>query len=113
MVDIDKFAENKVLKDKYGLEEPVAVIATAPIVEEAVKVVEKTEFKVVLVKASEETKEKLNAVKVVNRLLGVGLKEAMELTKNPPVILNEKASKEEAEAIRSEFAALNAVVELQ
>lgn len=99
------------LKEKYGLEETVAV--AAPVIAEVAKVDEQKEFKVLLTKVSEVSAEKLNAVKVVNRLLNVGLKAAMDLIKEPPVILNEKASKEEAEAIRAEFAALNATVELK
>lgn len=125
MVDINKFADDlvslnvtelqqlkKVLKDKYGLEETIAV-AAAPVVAEVAKVEEQTDFKVLLTKVSEVTTEKLSAVKIVNRILAVGLKSAMDLCKEPPVVLKEKASKEEAESIKAEFAALNAIVELK
>ena len=125
MADLEKLAQEltsldvnqlvafkKILKDKHGLEEPTAVVAS--VVEEVKeKVAEKTEFKVLLTKVSEVTAEKLNAVKVVNKILNVGLKAAMDLIKEPPVILKEVASKEEAETIRAEFAALNAEIELK
>lgn len=100
----------KVLKDKYGLEEAIPIIATPTI--QATKVEEKTIFDVLLKSVSTVTTEKLTAVKIVNKLTQVGLKIAMEMTKSLPVKLKEKVSKEEAEAIKAEFAILNCEVEL-
>jgi large subunit ribosomal protein L7/L12 len=126
MVDVEKFADElvklsvvelidlkKVLKEKYGLEINEAM-ATTKTEEKTVEVVEeKTSFTVKLIKVSEVTSEKLNAVKVVNRILdNIGLKAAMDLIKEPPVLLKEGISKTDAETIRAEFNALNAVVEL-
>lgn len=125
MVKVEKLADDlaalnvselqhlkKYLKEKYGLEETVAV-AAAPAVAEVAKVEEQTEFRVLLTGVSDVTSEKLGAVKIVNRMLNVGLKPAMDLIKEPPVILNERASKIEAEAIKAEFNALNATIELK
>ena len=101
-----------VLKEKYGLTIAQATIAQeviAPI--EAVK--EKTSFNAILTKVSEETKEKLSSVKEINRITAVGLKAAMEISKNLPFKLKENVSKVEAEGVKNIFAALNATVEIE
>jgi ribosomal protein L7/L12 len=102
----------KVLKDKYGLEINEALsVALKEEIEEVKE--EKTSFKVSLTKVSEETSKKLNAVKEVNRILNVGLKQAMEMVKTSlPVVLNENASNIEAQEIKTTFAAFEAEVEL-
>ena len=99
----------KILKDKYGLEESVAVV-TAVVVEPE-KVDEKTEFDVILNKVADGS-DKLNTVKVINKALNVGLKPAMNLIKNLPVTLLKKVSKSEAESLKNELVLLNAEVEI-
>jgi large subunit ribosomal protein L7/L12 len=124
MVDVDKVAEGlvalnvtelialkKVLKDKYGIEEPIPVTATV-IAEEAKVVEEKTEFNVVLQSIGSGA-DKLNAVKEINKFNNVGLKQAMELTKSFPSLLKERVSKADAESIKSSLAALNAEITIE
>lgn len=110
MVELLEF--KKILKEKYGIEESAPIIATTAVVEEPVKPEEKTSFNVKLMSVSEVSAEKLNAVKIVNSITNLGLKEAMAFTKNLPGILKENVSKTEGEEIISQLAALNAVVEL-
>jgi len=103
----------KVLKDKYGIEyEPVTVVNSVVEKEPEKKVEEKTEFDIKLTRVSEVTKERLDAVKLVNQLTNVGLKEAMNLVKSLPSILKEKVPKLQAEEFKSKLVALNAEVEL-
>jgi|WetSurMetagenome_2_1015567.scaffolds.fasta_scaffold255255_3 large subunit ribosomal protein L7/L12 len=110
-LDVKQLIElKKVLKDKYGLEETVAVTTT--IIEEKPIVEEKTHFNVRIIKVSEITAEKLNSVKVINKILECGLKTANDMIKVLPVILKENVPKMEAESIKSELGVLNAIVEL-
>lgn len=124
-IDIEKFADDlvsldvkqlqtlkKVLKDKYGLEETIPVAAPAAVKEEPVKIVEKSHVNINLTKVSEVVSEKLNAVKVINRLINVGLKPAMDLTKQLPSLISENVVRADAEQFKTEMAALNCEVEL-
>jgi ribosomal protein L7/L12 len=99
----------KILKDKYNLEESIAVVA-APIIEPE-KVEEKTSFDVILTKIGEGG-DKLSAVKIINNATKIGLKPAMDLTKNLPATLLKGVSKIEAETIKNELSALNATIEI-
>jgi large subunit ribosomal protein L7/L12 len=70
----------------------------------------KTEFDVILKAPGEK---KLDVVKVVKNITGLGLKEAKELVDKAPQPIKEKISKEEAEAIRQQLADLGAEVEVK
>lgn len=100
----------KILKDEYGIEPaaaaPVAVAAAAP----AAAAAEKTEFTVVLKSAGAN---KLNVVKVVKELTGLGLKEAKDLVDAAPSALKEGVSKDEAEALQKALTEGGAEVELK
>lgn len=102
----------KVLKEKYNLEME-APAAVAIVEEKPEPIVEKTEFKIVLTGVSPISSEKLNSVKIINKLLNIGLQPSMALTKELPSVIMEKASKLEAETFKTEMGALNATVELQ
>lgn len=103
---------------KKALEERFGVTAAAPVAVAAVPgvagpaaaapaVEEKTEFDVEL---TEIGPNKLNVIKVVRELTGLGLKEAKELVEAAPKVLKEAASKEEAEAIKKKLEEVGAKV---
>lgn len=100
----------KDLEEKFGVSAaaPVAMAAmpggAAPAVEE------KTEFDVVLVSPGEK---KINVIKVVRELTGLGLREAKDLVDNAPNPVKEGASKEEAEAVKAKLEDAGATVELK
>lgn len=102
----------KILKDKYHLEASTHAPIKEEKEEEVKEEVKKTSFNVVLVKTSDVTTERLGAVKIVNRIMNVGLKAANDLTKELPVTIMENIPTEEAESIKAEFAAFNAVITL-
>jgi len=70
----------------------------------------KTEFDVVLVDAGAN---KINVIKVVREITGLGLKEAKDLVDNPPKPVKEQASKEEAEELKKKLEEAGAKVELK
>ena len=84
----------------------VAAVAGAPAGEAAVEE-EKDSFDVVLVGAGDK---KIQVIKVVRELTGLGLKEAKELVEGAPKLLKEGVSKEEAEAIKKQLEAAGATV---
>ena len=100
-----------ILKDDYGIEPAaaaaVAVAAPAAAGEAAV---EKTEFDVILKDAGAN---KLNVVKEVKNLLGLGLKEAKDLVDGAPSPLKSGVNKAEAESIKAALEGAGAVVEVK
>jgi large subunit ribosomal protein L7/L12 len=100
----------KVLKDDYGLEMKTTVeVATKEEVEEVAEV--KTSVTVTLTKIPDGA-QKLSAVKVINNFTQLGLKPSMDLTKSLPSVIKENVPIAEAEAFKSEMAALEAIIEL-
>ena len=111
MADLKKFAEElvnltvkevnelaQILKDEYGIEPAAAAVAVAaPAAGGEVAAQEKTTFDVVLKAAGGA---KLQVVKLVKELTGLGLKEAKELVDAAPKAVKEGASKEEAESLK-------------
>ncbi|MGQ9755946.1 MAG: 50S ribosomal protein L7/L12, partial [Desulfotomaculales bacterium] len=71
---------------------------------------EKTEFDVILAAVGDK---KINVIKVVREVTGLGLKEAKELVDNAPKPIKEKVNKEEAEAIKKKFEEAGATVEIK
>ncbi|WP_332060741.1 MULTISPECIES: 50S ribosomal protein L7/L12 [unclassified Bartonella] len=123
MADLEKIVEDlsnltlleaaelsKLLEEKWGVSAaaPVAVAAVAgagaPVAEE------KTEFDVILVEGGAQ---KINVIKEVRALTGLGLKEAKDLVEGAPKPIKEGASKDEAEKIKSQLEAAGAKVELK
>lgn len=98
-----------VLKSEYGIEPAAAavVVAGGPA---AAAVEEKTAFNVVLKSAGAS---KLNVVKVVKDLTGLGLKEAKELVDGAPKSIKEGVSKAEAEDLKAKLTEAGAEVEIQ
>ena len=98
----------KAVEEEFGVSAaPVAAVGVAA---PAAAVEEKTEFDVVL--ASFGAK-KLDVIKVVRELTGLGLKEAKELVEGAPKTLKEGVSKEEAESLKEKLVAAGAEVEIK
>ena len=108
--DVQELA--KVLKEEYGIEPAAAAVAVAaPVAGGEAAAEEQTEFDVILKSAGDA---KLNVIKAVKDLLGLGLKEAKELVdKAPGATLKEKVSKAEAEQIKSTLEEAGAEVEVK
>ena len=92
----------KALEEKFGVSAaaPVAVAAAA----------EQTEFDVILANAGAS---KINVIKVVREVTGLGLKEAKELVDGAPKALKEKVSKADAESLKEKLEAAGATIEIK
>jgi len=101
-----------ILKDEHGIEPAAAAVAVAaaPGAGGGDGGAEKTEFDVVLNSAGSA---KLQVVKEVKGLMGVGLKDAKELVDGAPTTLKEGVAKDEAEKIKAALEAAGADVELK
>lgn len=104
----------KALEEKFGVTAaaPVMVAGAVPAgaTAEAPKEEEKTEFDVEL---TEMGPNKLNVIKVIREITGLGLKEAKELVEGAPKMVKEACSKEEAEDIKKKLEAQGAKVTLK
>jgi large subunit ribosomal protein L7/L12 len=100
-----------ILKADYGIEPAAAapVMVAGGAASEAVAA-EQTEFDVILKSGGAS---KLNVVKEVKTLLGLGLKEAKDLVDGAPATVKEKVSKDEAEKIKAALEAVGAEVEVK
>jgi large subunit ribosomal protein L7/L12 len=106
--DVNELAT--ILKADYGIEPAAAAVAVAAAPGGAPAAAEKTEFDVILQNAGAQ---KLNVVKIVKDLTGLGLKEAKDLVDGAPKAIKEKVSKEEAEAIKAQLVEAGATVEVK
>lgn len=98
----------KELEDKFGVSAaPVAVAGAAA---GGAAAEEKTEFTVVLADAGAK---KINVIKEVRAITGLGLKEAKEMVEGAPKTVKEGVAKEEAEEIKKKLEAAGAKVELK
>ena len=101
----------KMLEEKWGVSASVAVaVAAAPGAAAAAPAEEKTEFTVVLTSHGEK---KIEVIKEVRALTGLGLKEAKELVEGAPKPVKEGVNKDEAEKIKSQLEKAGAKVELK
>jgi len=102
----------KALEEKFGVSAasltPVGVAGGAQ--SEASKAEEKTEFSVVLTKIGDK---KIQVIKVVRELTGLGLKEAKDLVDNPPKPVKEGIDKNAAEEIKNKLKEIGAEVEIK
>jgi large subunit ribosomal protein L7/L12 len=124
MADLKKFAEElvnlsvkevnelaKILKDEYGIEPAAAAVAVAgPVASDVEAVEEKSTFDVILKAAGGQ---KLQIVKLVKDITGLGLKEAKAVVDAAPSPVKEGISKDEAEAIKNQLVEAGAEVELK
>ena len=99
----------KALEEKFGVSAaaPVAVAAAAA---PAAAAAEQTEFDVVLASACSS---KINVIKIVREITGLGLKEAKALVDGAPKALKEKVAKDEAEKIKAQLEEAGATVEVK
>ncbi|HEY7767623.1 50S ribosomal protein L7/L12 [Longimicrobium sp.] len=102
----------KAFEEKFGVTAaaPVAVAAAATGGPAAPAAEEKTEFDVVLMAAGEK---KIQVIKVVRELTGLGLKEAKDLVDGAPKTVKDGLTKDEAEAMRAKLTEQGATVELK
>jgi large subunit ribosomal protein L7/L12 len=122
MADIQKIADqlseltvleaaelSKLLEEKWGVSAaaPVAVAAAGPAAGPAA---EKDEFDVILASAGDQ---KINVIKEVRTITGLGLKEAKDLVEGAPKSLKEGIAKAEAEEIKKKLEEAGATVELK
>lgn len=100
----------KMLEEKWGVKAAVGggmMMAAAPAA--AAPAAEKTEFDVKLVAAGEK---KIQVIKVVRELTGLGLKEAKDVVDGAPKVLKEHISKADAESMKAKLEAEGAKVEI-
>jgi large subunit ribosomal protein L7/L12 len=101
----------KLLEEKWGVSAAAAVaVAAAPGAGAAAPVEEKTEFTVVLASFGEK---KIDVIKEVRVITGLGLKEAKDLVESAPKPLKEGIPKDEAEKIKAQLEKAGAKVELK
>lgn len=104
---------SKILKDEYGIEPAAAAVAVAGPVAASAEAAEEavqTEFDVILKFGGQA---KLQVVKLIKELTGLGLKEAKELVDGAPKAVKEKVSKEEAESLKAQLEEAGAEVEIK
>ena len=101
----------KLLEEKWGVSAAAAVaVAAGPAAAAAPAAEEKTEFTVVLAAAGEK---KIEVIKEVRALTGLGLKEAKDLVEGAPKNVKEGVSKDEAEKVKAQLEKAGAKVELK
>jgi large subunit ribosomal protein L7/L12 len=103
---------SKMLQEKWGVSAaaPVAVAAMPGTGAGAVAVEEQTEFDVILSAAGEK---KIQVIKVVRELTGLGLKEAKDLVDGAPKAVKEKIAKAEAEDVKKKLEEQGAIVQVK
>jgi len=100
----------KLLEEKWGVSAAAAVAVAGPAAAAAAPAEEKTEFTVVLAAAGEK---KIEVIKEVRALTGLGLKEAKDLVEGAPKPVKEGVNKEEAEKVKAQLEKAGAKVELK
>jgi large subunit ribosomal protein L7/L12 len=124
MADLEKIADDlsgltvieaaelsKMLEDKWGVSAaaPVAMAAAAPAAGgEAAE--EQTEFDVILASYGEK---KINVIKEVRAMTGLGLKEAKDLVESAPKAIKEGVSKDEADGVKTKLEEAGATIEIK
>lgn len=101
----------KMMEEKFGVSAAAVAVAAAPAAGAAAAAVEeKTEFNVVLAKAGDN---KINVIKVVRELTGLGLKEAKDLVEGAPKAVKEGVAKAQADEIKKKLEEAGATVEIK
>lgn len=102
----------KVLEEKFGVSAaaPMMMGAMAPIAEAGAAVEEKSEFDVEVTAAGAS---KINVIKVVREVTGLGLKEAKDLVDAAPKVIKEKIAKADADAMKKKLEEAGATVTLK
>jgi len=123
MADLDKLVEelstlsvleaaelSKLLEEKWGVSAAAPVAAAAVAGDAGAAAEEKTEFDVMLTSFGEK---KINVIKEVRAITGLGLKEAKDLVESAPAAVKEGVSKDEAEEIKTKLEAAGASAEVK
>jgi large subunit ribosomal protein L7/L12 len=123
MADLQKIVDNlssltvleaselaKLLEEKWGVSAAAAVAVAGPAAAAAAPAEEKTEFTVVLAAAGDK---KIEVIKEVRAITGLGLKEAKDLVEGAPKSVKEGIAKKDAEEIKKKLEAVGAAVELK
>jgi large subunit ribosomal protein L7/L12 len=123
MADLQKIVDNlssltvleaselaKLLEEKWGVSAAAAVAVAGPAAAAAAPVEEKTEFTVMLAAIGDK---KIEVIKEVRALTGLGLKEAKDLVEAAPKAVKEGVTKDEAEKIKAQLEKAGAKVELK
>jgi len=100
----------KMLEEKWGVSAAAAVAVAGPAAGPAAVVEEKTEFTVMLMAAGDK---KIEVIKEVRALTGLGLKEAKDLVEAAPKAVKEGVNKDEAEKVKAQLEKAGAQVELK
>ena len=100
----------KALEEEFGVSAAPVAVAAAPGAAAPAAAEEKTEFDVVLTDAGAS---KLNVIKVVREITGLGLKDAKDLVEGAPKTIKEGVSKDEAEALKKQLTEAGATVEVK
>jgi large subunit ribosomal protein L7/L12 len=100
----------KLLEDKWGVSAAAPIAAAAAPAAPAAQAVEKTEFTVVLLEAGDK---KINVIKEIRALTGLGLKEAKDLVEAAPKEVKADVSKDEAAKLKKQLEDAGAKVELK
>ncbi len=123
MADLEKIAEDlsvltvieaadlaKLLEDKWGVSAAAPVAVAAASADGGAAAEEQTEFDVILASFGEK---KINVIKEVRALTGLGLKEAKDLVESAPKEIKEGIAKDEAEKIKEQLEGAGATVEIK
>ena len=98
------------VEERYGVSAAAAVAVAAPAEGGAAAAEEQTEFDVILTSAGAA---KINVIKAVREITGLGLKEAKELVDGAPKAVKEKVSADDAEAAKAKLVEAGATVEVK
>ena len=100
----------KLLEEKWGVSAAAAVAVAGPAAAAAAPAEEKTEFTVMLLAAGEK---KIEVIKEVRAITGLGLKEAKDLVEGAPKAVKEGVNKDESEKLKAQLEKAGAKVELK
>ena len=100
----------KLLEEKWGVSAAAAVAVAGPAAAGAAAAEEKTEFTVMLTAAGDK---KIEVIKEVRAITGLGLKEAKDLVEGAPKAVKEGVNKDEAEKVKAQLEKAGAKVELK
>ena len=108
VVELNELVE--AIEEEFGVSAAAPVAVAAAPAAGAAAAEEKTEFDVILASAGDK---KINVIKVVREVTGLGLKEAKALVDGAPKAVKEGVSKEDAEALKAKLEEAGATVELK
>ncbi len=100
----------KMMEDKFGVSAAAAVAVAAPAAGPAEAVEEKTEFNVIMTKTGDN---KINVIKAIRTITGLGLKEAKDLVESAPATVKEGVNKAQAADIKKQLEEAGATVEVK